>query len=354
VFRPAARALLLALPCLVAPAAARADVVELAGGTRVEGTVLERTGAGLRVLLRGGDELTLRAADVKGVTVDETAPGGDRFLRFVGEGPDAGMQVGIVSYVKPGAPRVDLVGAVHAAEKAYFEEIQRVLDRSDLVLYEMVKGKDQEPWAKTDAPAAERSAIAEFQATLARAFDLVFQMDAIDYRRRRFVHADMTSEEFLAKGGGTLSKEMEATLARVRPLLAMAARFLNPGDVASPAARATAAGMRTKMKGMIGAMLGGMGGKIGGLLGSMGGEDLILRQRNEVAIAAFDAARKDVGNIAIFYGAAHMPDLEQRLLARGWVRAGGRWLVAWSTTPPKEAAPTTPAPKAESEPVPAK
>jgi hypothetical protein len=34
--------------------------------------------------------------------------------------------------------------------------------------------------------------------------------------------------------------------------------------------------------------------------------------------------------IAIFYGAAHMPDLEERLLARGYRRLGQGWDVAWS------------------------
>ena len=33
--------------------------------------------------------------------------------------------------------------------------------------------------------------------------------------------------------------------------------------------------------------------------------------------------------LAIFYGAAHCPDLEKRLLAQGYTRKGESWVTAW-------------------------
>ena len=33
--------------------------------------------------------------------------------------------------------------------------------------------------------------------------------------------------------------------------------------------------------------------------------------------------------LGIYYGAAHMPDFEERLLARGFTKTGERWLTAW-------------------------
>mgnify|MGYP001822566491 CR=1 FL=1 len=63
--------------------------------------------------------------------------------------------------------------------------------------------------------------------------------------------------------------------------------------------------------------------------------ELLLDRRNEVAMAKLVEVLPDlVGRTAIFYGAAHMEDLEQRLLDMGWVRTGGRWLRAWALRPP--------------------
>lgn len=340
------------------PAPARADEVELQGGTRVAGDVLERGDAGVRLLLPAGDEVTLAPGDVKRVTVLEGAPGGGTFLRFVEDGPRPGLEAGVAHYVKAGAPRVDLVGAVHAADAAYFRAVQALLDRADLVLYEMVKKEGADPWAKpTDAERAQ-SPVSKFQATLAKAFELAFQLDEIDYRRRHFVHADMTAEEFLAKGGGALTKEMAAMIAKVGPLLEMAARMLNPSPDAAPATQASARAMRTTVKRTLGAMLASAGTKGGGLLGGLGGDDLILGRRNDVAMGVFDAQPTNVRSIAIFYGAAHMPDLEQRLLARGYARAGGHWVTAWDVSPAKDApaapaAPSKPAPATPAPVVPA-
>jgi len=330
------RCLTLALAVVGALAArVRADEVELTGGTHVVGDVLERSDAGVRLLQPGGDEITFAPGDVKKVVVDPDAPGGDRFTRFVRTGAHPGLQVGVAHYVKAGAPRVDLVGAVHAADAAYFRALQHELDRADTVLYEMVKPKDVDPAAKRSE--AERSAnpISKIQTTLARIFDLTYQTDGIDYRRRHFVHADMTAEEFLAQGGGTITKEMETMIARLGPLLAIAASFLHPSDDASESAKATAKSLRDTIKFQLASMLGDATKTAGALLADTDGDDLILGKRNDVAMKVFDATPKTGRSIAIFYGAAHMPDLEKRLLARGYVRAGGHWWTAWDVTPAK-------------------
>ena len=268
------------------------------------------------------------------MTVAEGAPGGGTFLRSVQTGAKPGLQAGVAHYLKAGAPRVDLVGAVHAADAAYFREVQGLLDRDDVVLYEMVRNAGDEPWSRPADAARDQSPISKFQRTLAKALDLSFQLDGIDYRRRHFVHADMTADEFLAKGGGAITKELAAMIEKIGPLLDMAARAMSPPDDASPERKASARALRTTVKGVLAAMLGSSVAKGSGLLTGLGGDDLILGARNDVAMAVFDAQPKDVRSIAIFYGAAHLPDLEKRLLARGYVRAGGRWLTAWDVSPP--------------------
>lgn len=35
------------------------------------------------------------------------------------------------------------------------------------------------------------------------------------------------------------------------------------------------------------------------------------------------------GNLGIFYGTAHFPDMEKRLLDRGFKRTRQQWITAW-------------------------
>jgi hypothetical protein len=67
---------------------------------------------------------------------------------------------------------------------------------------------------------------------------------------------------------------------------------------------------------------------------------VILTERNKAAMkvlsdtlaAAKDAAAKPKKNIAIFYGAAHMPDMAERLAAIGFKPVAADWKMAWDLT----------------------
>jgi hypothetical protein len=58
----------------------------------------------------------------------------------------------------------------------------------------------------------------------------------------------------------------------------------------------------------------------------------ILTERNRKAFEVLDrelkAGKKKIG---VFYGAAHLPDMEKRLINDfGMKRSGERWVTAWS------------------------
>lgn len=165
------RMLVLSIALGVVAPAARADEVELNGGTRVTGDILVSDDAGVRLLLASNEEILLAKADVKRVVISEGAPGGDSFTRGEKSGDHPGLQTGVVHYRKAGAPRVDLVGAVHAADLAYFHEVQALLDREEVVLYEMIKKQGQDPGARADDAAREQSPVSKFQVALGRALD---------------------------------------------------------------------------------------------------------------------------------------------------------------------------------------
>jgi len=70
-------------------------------------------------------------------------------------------------------------------------------------------------------------------------------------------------------------------------------------------------------------------GRLAGMEGERG--SVILTERNK---AAFEVLKKTIGQgkkeIGIFYGGAHLPDLERRLKEElGFERKDTRWLLAW-------------------------
>lgn len=312
---------------------AHADEVVLTHGSRLAGVVLSQDAAALRLLLPQGAEITLTPADVQEVVRDADAPQGEQVIRFANDGPGArGLQVAVVHLLHPTTGRrVDLIGAVHVADAAFYREVQRLLEADDVVLYEMVKPKDAPPGGKPSAEEKEGLGVRDLQRRMGEWFGLTFQMDGIAYDRPHFVHADLTLEEFRAAAGGP---EVEAQLQGLLPALEAVEGMLK-GASGNPR-------MQRTLKTMLGGMLGRMGTKIGALLGSDTSELLITR-RNEVAVKRLTEVGAAARSVAIFYGAAHLPDLEKRLAALGYVRAAWGWLTAWDTRPPPPTDPASPA-----------
>ncbi|MBI2480220.1 MAG: hypothetical protein HYV60_16790, partial [Planctomycetia bacterium] len=89
---------------------------------------------------------------------------------------------------------VDLIGAVHIGDQAYYDELNKAFETYDVVLYELVAPRDTTPMP------GQRSAhpVSFLQLTMKNMLSLQFQLDCIDYSKKNFVHADMTPEEFSA------------------------------------------------------------------------------------------------------------------------------------------------------------
>ena len=62
------------------------------------------------------------------------------------------------------------------------------------------------------------------------------------------------------------------------------------------------------------------------------GGSVILTDRNKVALQVLRKQLKGgKKNLAIFYGAAHLPDMEKRMIEKmGFERKGARWVAAWN------------------------
>ena len=286
----------------------------------------------------------------------EDRPAQGEHLRYAPAGKQAGgLDIAVTSFVHPETGiRVALFGVVHVADAPYYEVVKRELSEYDVVLYEGVK-----PEALT---AAEWQAsfnkgdgeVASLQRKLAKWFGFQYQLDALDYTAENFIHADMTEQEFLDGGGGVLipgraRKKMPADESEERPeepqgmdygmgdrslttavsgTMRAVERFgeellSKPSVVRSMARRMFAETMGTADIGTALDMFPGL-------------SELILNKRNEVVLKRLEETLQDAPQtVAIFYGAAHMRDLERRIVEDlGFRRDEAHWLRAWALRPP--------------------
>jgi hypothetical protein len=236
------------------------------------------------------------------------------------------------------------VGAVHIADGAYYRDVQRMLEQADVVLYEAVKSKDDGPPEPPEED-GQPSGIRGLQMKLARGLGLQFQIDAINYRRPHFVHADLTVEEMdgepeegegagdePAKAGaeetkprrrGGLPKELKGLEALVKMAEPLFAGIDRPAE--TPEAQRK---VRARKK-MFGQMLGNATAFLPLLFGKKLNDVLIVR-RNAVVLKRLKELPAGTRTVAVFYGAGHLPDLERRITEElGYRRAGARWLTAW-------------------------
>lgn len=261
----------------------------------------------------------------------------ENFIRVDEDDSAARLQTAVTRYEKDGAS-VDLIGAVHIADKVYFETLTDRFKTYDALLFEMIGGERLAEAGKP-APAgpapgekkeADLSGLHKVYDMVARFLNLTGQLENIDYAAKNFVHADLTFEEFT-----TMQKE------RGESLLGFA---LKAGKNApEPANQLDATRLLT-------AMLSGKSnlvkleivhtlGQGDDQIAAFAGESVIISDRNQRCLEVMNrelaAGHKTLG---VFYGAAHFPDMEKRLQDQGFKRIKQEWLTAWDI-PKKEAKP---------------
>ncbi len=264
---------------------------------------------------------------------ETTPPTG--FIRFVeGEESDS-LDTAIVTYESPQKVRVDLVGAIHIADKAYFDALNQRFTRYDAVLYELV-GPPIHDLDKADrdklTQSRERLAwVGQLQTQMKDTLKLHGQLEGIDYKAKNFVHADMDTTQFT----DTQEQKQESFLSLYFKA-AMAQKEVHAKNgVDSDAAGLvmllkvlTAKDSSTGLKRMLAKQFETVGDIMAGVESS--GGTVIVGERNRVALEVLDkqiAAGKK--SLAIFYGAAHLGDMEERLLKKGYQKTKVEWLESW-------------------------
>jgi hypothetical protein len=265
---------------------------------------------------------------------ESTAPAPVEETRFArvdldDAGEPRALQMAIVTYAPAGDadhPVVDLIGAVHVGEAGYYAELNARFRAYDVLLYEMVAPAG----ASVPRPGAERSGfIPNAQLAMRSALGLEYQLDRIDYTARNFVHADLSPDELRERmrerNESLYVYFWRAFYASIResardPLglgeLGLLASLFTPGDVLP---------LKTAMAYELARV-----DRVNMVIDGPDGSALIA-ERNQRAIDVLKAElASGADEVGIFYGVAHMPDLERRLADQlDLAPARVRWVDAW-------------------------
>ena len=276
--------------------------------------------------------LLLLPATLAFVVLSAAAAEPTKFIRFVEEEQSDSLQTAVVRYESPQKAKVDLVGAIHIADKAYFDALNLRFKSYEAVLYELVGPSFEERNKPEVKKAAEKLQwVGQLQGMMRDALKLHGQLEGIDYTAKNFVHADMDMSQFTQ----TQTQKQESFLS----LYLKAAQAQQDANE-KRGTNSDAAGMvmllkiltmkdsSTELKRMIAQEFDSVEDIMAGM--ETGGGTVLVGERNKVALKVMDqeiAAGKK--RLAIFYGAAHLGDMEERLLKAGFKRTGVEWLKAW-------------------------
>jgi hypothetical protein len=257
------------------------------------------------------------------------------FIRFVeGEEGDS-LQTAVVSYESPQKAKVDLVGAIHIADKAYFDGLNVRFKGYEAVLYELVGPSIEErnkPDAQKEPLQQKLQWVGQLQTMMRDTLKLHGQLEGIDYTARNFVHADMDMSQFTQ----TQDQKQESFLTLYLKAV-QAQKSIN----AERGVNSDAAGMvmllkiltmkdsSIELKRLLAREFDSVEDIMAGV--ESGDGTVLVGERNRVALEVMDqqlAAGKK--RMAIFYGAAHLADMEERLLKKGFKRGKVEWLKAWN------------------------
>ncbi len=261
----------------------------------------------------------------------EQEPAAD-FIRFVDKETKGQLQVGVGTYRQDDVT-VELVGAVHIADDAYYDALNERFKGYDALLFELVG--DPKDLFKTEGE-EQPHFIRMLQSMMTNLLKLEHQLDGIDYKAPNFVHADLTMEAFMKlqkERGETLftliQRAMREELAaqeagkpRMQVGFGQLFRALTSGDTAS-GLKLLVAEQFDQAEALIDAS-------------EEGGGTVLVTERNKQVIKILtEQLEEGDKKIGVFFGAGHLPDLERRVLELGFEKSAQEWLTAWDIPKPE-------------------
>lgn len=259
------------------------------------------------------------------------------------KGDPLALETAIVSYVPSDGKHkglvVDLIGAVHVGEEAYYKQLNETFKSYDALLYELVARKEDVPklGRRRESEVSGGGAIMGLQSGMKNMLGLEHQLDGIDYTAKNFVHADMSPGEFarsMKDRDESFTKLFFRMLGQGIAIQSKDPARGNDLDLLSALFSTDRERRELNLKRAMANQFSALGGHMAALDGPDG--STLITERNKKALEVLkqeiDAGKK---KIAIFYGAGHLADMEQRLLKDfGLKRETEQWVEAWNLRDP--------------------
>lgn len=252
-------------------------------------------------------------------------------------------------------PTIYLVAASHLGQPEFYTQLQSRLDTSGLVLFEGVRAGEDRPDAAVRKMPKRDPGEYSLQADLAKSLGLQFQLDAIDYERPNFQNSDLTITQIAAilnpppppgarKGPPTAEQE-DSGAAQFEELISAMDGSGFMGNVLQVALKfiGSSEKMRALVKLAFIETMGSLDGDMSNLeVPSPGLKELLqvlIQKRNHAVLTDLQAVlaeKHPPKSIAIFYGAAHMMDMETHLRDDlGYQPVATQWVQAFGVDPDK-------------------
>lgn len=251
-------------------------------------------------------------------------------------GEPIGLETAVARYEGPspagrGTVSVDLVGAIHVGDRAYYDALNARFRGYDAVLYELVAPEGTV--VQRGARVASDNPLGAMQNGMKGLLALDHQLEVVDYTRPNFVHADMAPETLFATMKSRDESVLKLYFRMVGQSIAEQTKAAQNGESAEmDLMRAMFSSPKDRPRRMKIAMASQLT-QLESLLTSFGGEKgtTLIHERNRTAM---DVLARELAagkrRVAVFYGAGHLTDMDARLRERFGLRQTAKeWVTAW-------------------------
>lgn len=226
---------------------------------------------------------------------------------------------------------LDLISAVHVGSADYYKTLNTKFKGYDSVLYELVL-PDEVAGQRLPAQLETGSGLSSIQQMLAGALGLTTQLQRIDYSPNNFVHADLTQSGLSRKMAERnediltyLMRALQASKSTTPASLGISEQELAQVDFMALLSGQAKPKDQQIMRKVFASALSSSGGLMAGMEDSA-----LVAERNIRALQVLNTELSgSKKKVAIFYGAAHMPDFARRLRKAGWSVVDTDWIRAW-------------------------
>lgn len=246
-----------------------------------------------------------------------------------------------VTHYSNGKVSVDLVAVVHLGTKDYYAALNQRFKSYDVVLYELIAqppgdihreefyemvGMKAPPSNPVPIKGSNDNPTTAFQRELCEKLGLEFQLDHIDYEAPNFRHADLNPRQLDKLLRGRKQKDEQVLLRLFKSLQNPNVNWIQLIGLysATPTPQT-----RKRLRGFLAQVLLNPKAFDQALQGDEA--EIYLERRNAKAARVLkQVLAEKKKHVAIFYGAAHMPDMDRRMRQDFQLKRGSQeWLSAW-------------------------